>query len=119
MFGRKEQRRLGYREKVGDRSSRGTIRKRSRKSRLTLPRKISEWSVSNFVEVRCALERAVENPPTRADARRPGFAQDLAEYSVIVSKRIRQSQSRRKMVPTGGRQRARNTWISGEHPPCR
>src|ERR1700730_4915016 len=119
MFGGKEQRRLGYWEKVGDRRARGTIGKRSRKRRLTLARKVSEWRVTDFIEVRCAFKCAVENAPTRADARCPGFAQNLAEHSVIVSERIGQSQPRREVIPTGGRQRARNTWVTRKHPPCR
>src|ERR1700733_5218427 len=113
------QRRLGHREKVCNGRARGSIRKRSRKRRLTLARVVSERRVANFIEVGSAFERAVKDAPTRADARRSGFAQNLAEQTVIVSERISQSQPWSEIVPTGGRQRARNTWVTRKHPPCR
>ena len=35
----------------------------------------------------------------------PGFPEDFAEHTVMVSKGISQSESRSKIIPTGGRQR--------------
>ena len=117
MFGREIQRRLGHREKVCNGRSRGAVRERRGKSRLILPRVVSERRISNFIEVRGAFKRAVEDAPTSAKTCRTGFAQNLAKQTVIVSERIRQAQPRRKVVPTRGRQRARNAGIPGNTQP--
>src|SRR5579863_1845265 len=113
------QRRLGHREKICNGRARKAVRERSRKSRLVLPRVVSERSIANFIEVRGAFKRAVEDAPTSAEASGTGLSQNLTKQTVIVSERIGQSQPRRKVVPTGGRQRARNSWIPRKHPTSR
>src|ERR1700734_2730745 len=113
----KMKRRLSHGEKVSNGRARGSVCERSGKRWIALSCKVSEGIVSDFIEVRCAFERAVENAPTGAETSGTGFAQNLAEQTIIVAERIRQSQSRREIVPTGGCQRARNMRISGKHPP--
>src|ERR1700740_952873 len=109
MTRRKMQRRLGYGEKVCNGRASGSVRERRGKRWLALPRIVSERSISNFIEVRGTLKRAVENAPAGAKTCGTRFAQNLAKQPVVVSERIGQSQPRSKVVPTRGRQRVRTS----------
>src|ERR1700734_776072 len=64
---------------------------------------VSERSVADFVEVRCAFKGAIEFAPTGAE-------------TGLVGKGVSDSDSRRKVVIASGRQSAWHVRITGENP---
>src|ERR1700757_1727823 len=109
-------RRTFYREQIANRGPGRTVGERGGKLRVGLPGVIPERRIADLVKVRRTFKGGIEDSPSGADTGRARLTEDFAQCAFVVPEGVSDAQTRREVVPPGGRNGTGNARIARKHP---